>query len=87
MAVTFSSLGSDPDGSFGTADLKLEQWAVYRGDVGSSAAEYLFLGRGRALPAFLFPHGHQYTLTLLTTDHSGAVDEDRCSFFVAPPSP
>lgn len=84
LAVTFSSRGSDPDGSFGTADVALEQWAVYRGGPGNPAAPYLFLGRGRGLETLLFPAGHEYTLSLFTTDHHGSVDEDRCTFFVAP---
>lgn len=82
LKATLVSLGYDPDGEWGSADLVGMQWFDTR-DGGGRAG----LGAGTPLGPVVFEWGPSHRIELLVSDHQGASAADACVFKVIDSTP
>ena len=76
------SYSSDPDGTWGAADVLNDQWFDTRG-LGARQP----LASGRDVAPLLFGWGTAHRVELLALDHTGAADVASCTFRVADTRP
>lgn len=82
LKMYLRSFSRDPDGAWGGADLRFEQWLY-----GRDAEPLKFIGEGRRLGPVLFEFGPVHHLKLETTDRAGAADSAPCDFRVVDTTP
>jgi hypothetical protein len=82
LKMYLRSFSRDPDGAWGGADLRFEQWFY-----GRDAEPLKFVGEGRRLGPMLFEFGPIHHLKLETTDRAGANDSSPCDFRVVDTTP
>lgn len=82
LKMYLRSYSRDPDGAWGGADLRLDQWFYAR-----DAEAYKFLGEGRRFGPALFEFGPVHHLRLETNDRAGAASTAPCDFRVVDTTP
>jgi hypothetical protein len=82
LKMFLRSFSSDPDGAWGRADLRLDQWYYAR-----DFEPYKYIGEGRRHGPLLFEFGPVHHLTLKTTDRLGASATEVCEFRVVDTTP
>lgn len=82
LRMHLRSFSRDPDGAWGGADLRFEQWFY-----GRDAEPLKFVGEGRRMGPVLFEFGPVHRLKLETTDRAGAADSAPCDFRVVDTTP
>lgn len=82
LKMYLRSFSRDPDGAWGGADLRFEQWFYAR-----DAEPFKFVGEGRRFGPVLFEFGPVHHLRLETTDRAGASATSPCNFRVVDTTP
>ena len=82
LKLFLRSFSRDPDGAWGGADIRLDQWFH-----GRNLEPEKFIGESRRLGPVLFEFGPVHHVMLETTDRAGAAARDRCDFRVVDTTP